>query len=48
MNIAYVRDLIVAVRALAPAMNEDEISDIAIVIVRVTERLLKESEGKNE
>lgn len=49
-NPSKIRTLLGSVRLLGPVMTDDEISDIAKVIIRVTERLEnnlnKESEEK--
>lgn len=42
---AKVRQLLVAIRELAPVMNEDEISEIGVVMLKVIERLEKENES---
>lgn len=44
---AKVRQLLVTIRELAPVMNEDEISEIGVVMLKVIERLEKENE-RNE
>ena len=42
---AKIRQLLVAIRELAPVMNEDEISQIGVVMLKVLERLEKENES---
>lgn len=44
-NPAKVRQLLVTIRELAPVMNEDEISEIGIVMLKVLKRLEKENES---
>ncbi|HID0880221.1 TPA: hypothetical protein ACXDAY_001152 [Clostridium botulinum] len=43
-NVAKIRQLIITVRELAPVMTDEEISDIGQILMRVTNRLLNESE----
>lgn len=42
-NMAKVRQLLETIKALAPVMNEDEISEIGVVMLKVLDRLEKES-----
>ncbi|BDR67224.1 hypothetical protein K144312032_14520 [Clostridium tetani] len=44
VDVAKVRELLEVMRELAPVMTDDEISDIGLVLMRVTNRLLNESE----
>lgn len=44
-NPAKVRQLLITIKELAPRMNEDEISDIGIVMLRVLKRLDEENES---
>lgn len=46
-NPAKVRQLLTTIRELAPVMNEDEISEIGVVMLKVLKRLEKEN-GSNE
>lgn len=42
-DMAKARDLIETIRYLAPILTEDEISDIGKVLLKATDRLLKEA-----
>lgn len=44
-NMAKARQLLTTIKELAPVMNEDEISDIGVVMLRVLKRLEKENES---
>ena len=44
-NQAKVRQLLVTIRELSQWMNEDEISQIGVVMLKVLERLEKENES---
>lgn len=48
VNVAKIRQLIATVRELAPYMTDEEISDIGVVLLGVTNRLLEESEGQEK
>jgi len=43
-NSAKVRQLLTTIRELAPVMNEEEITEIGIVMLKVLKRLEKENE----
>lgn len=45
-DVAKVRNLLEVINRLAIAMTDDEISDIGLVLMKVTNRLLNESEDK--
>ena len=47
-NIAKARTIIEAIRTLAPIMNDEEISDMAKVIIKITSRLEKENNSKED
>ncbi|WP_179631906.1 hypothetical protein [Clostridium peptidivorans] len=47
-DIAKIRAILDSIRILAPAMNNEEISDVSKVLLKVTERLLKENNLKYE
>ncbi len=44
-NTSKVRQLLVTIRELSQWMNEDEISEIGVVMLKVLKRLEKENEG---
>ncbi len=44
-NMAKVRQLLITIRELAPSMNEDEISEIGVVMLKVLKRLEKENKN---
>ncbi|MCD3211797.1 hypothetical protein G8T71_10565 [Clostridium botulinum C/D] len=46
-NISKVRALLKTLTALICHLNDEEISDIRKILLRATERLVKESEEKN-
>ncbi|WP_282804255.1 hypothetical protein [Clostridium tetani] len=43
-NVAKVKNLLEVIKELAPVMTDEEINDIGHILMRVTNRLLNESE----
>lgn len=47
MDVPKVGRLLETIRVLAPCMTEEEISDIAKILLKVTNRLLKDESEEN-
>ena len=45
-NVGKIRQMLTVIRELAPVMTDEEISEIGQVLIKITNRLLNESEEK--